>query len=153
MGGASSIDVTKSKFKHHDSGFHSMELSDFLSDGKRQFNANSVTSQAAKFDERASQRNNRQSTNRATGYNLLSGAPNQYFVTKDTFAKKTMLPPPKDFINNGHGKAEYKKGFEASPRVFHRQNGDMTYFQSLKVSNNLISSKNFSQKMSASLFN
>jgi len=63
---------------------------------------------------------------------------------KNSHARQTLLPPPKNFINNGHGKPEYSAGLAASPRVFYKQSGDMTHFQNLKVANNLISSKNFS---------
>ena len=59
-------------------------------------------------------------SHRANGYNLLTGAPHEIVSVKNSYAKQTLLPPQKDFINNGHSKQEYRSGMEASPRLFHR---------------------------------
>ena len=44
-------DLQSSKFKHHDSGFRSIELADQLTHGKKQFNVNSTTKSLGKYNE------------------------------------------------------------------------------------------------------
>lgn len=43
---------SQQKFKHHDAGFYSIELSDSLTIGKKQFNANSITQRGTRQEER-----------------------------------------------------------------------------------------------------
>ena len=105
-----------------------------------------------KFDEYDSQRfkkNNRYSSN--SGFNVLTGAAHEFVSNRSNYRRQSLLPPAKCPPFNGN-KAEYSDGLAASPRVFYRQNGDFTNFSGMKVANSMISSKNFSQKMSSSLF-
>ena len=134
-----------------DSGFNCIEISDTVGLSKRQFNVNTVSSRPLKHEDNTARFKRR--TNRANGYNLLTGAAHDIVPTKKTFAKQTLLQPRQEHLYSSSLKQEYKEGIAASPRIFHRQNGDFTAFQGLKVANNLISCKNFSPKMRSSLFN
>ena len=151
-GGAESM-TGAARFKHHDIGFRGLELDDDLKMGKRSFNVNSVTRKLARH-EAADQDRKGSTIGDQNRYDLFTGKPkNGYGGSLSTNGRRSMLPPSKDFLSNGHGQAEYRDSFGASPRVFHRQNGDFTHFQGLKVANSFLSSKNFSAKMSSSLFN
>jgi len=61
------------KFKHHDTGFRSIELTDPVSSSKRNFNRNSVSTHPFKHED-ASIRF-KKLENRANGYNLINGTP------------------------------------------------------------------------------
>ena len=120
------------KFKHHDAGFYSIELADSLTLGKKQFNANSITQRGSKQEERVGEMIQKHTRKSVRGskprYNAITGAPDTYISMKNSHARQTLLPPPKNFINNGHGKPEYSAGLATSPRVFYKQSGDMTHF-------------------------
>ena len=122
---------SQQKFKRHDAGFYSIELSDSLTIGKKQFNANSITQRGTRQEERGAdyiQKHRKSVRGSKPRYNAITGAPDTYLSMKNSHARQTLLPPPKNFINNGHGKPEYSAGLAASPRVFYKQSGDMTHF-------------------------
>ena len=101
-------------------------MSDQTSASKKVFNVNSVTVKAT-FDEQAPRFKQDRLAGSRKRYNVLTGQP-ELFGSKSSHHRRTMLPPPKNFINNGHGKQEYRAGLAASPKVFYRQNGDFTHF-------------------------
>ena len=76
---------------------------------------NSLTKNTAKFDleSMAKQRIANRSLNLITGrQEEMNG--------KASNGRQTMLPPSKDYPNNGLGNQEYRESIAASPRVFHR---------------------------------
>ena len=75
-----------------------------------------------------------------------------YAPAHQTNARKTLLPPQKRYDNDGAGKREYRDNLIRQPRTFHRQNGDCTHFQDLKVANNLIAARGLSPTQSKALF-
>ena len=77
--------ASPARLKHHDSGFRSLELSDFVSDGKKQFNINTTTSRPQKHDDNTIRF--KKMNSRASGYNLVNGLPIEIVSTKNTHAK------------------------------------------------------------------
>ena len=136
---------------HHESGFRGLELQSKLSKSKKQFNVNSQTVSHERYNDNSNLRF-KKSKNRESGYNLVTGATNIYQSAKETNARLALLPPPKNFTINNLGKREYTNTFAASPKPFHRLNGDFTHFSGMRQANSLISSKNLTPKMSSSLF-
>ena len=123
-----------------------------MSLAKKQFNVNTTTNKLGKYDTFDGDRFKRVKNRlEKPKYNVLSGAAHEFVSNKANFRRQSMLPPQNNPVFNGANKAEYREGLAASPKLFYRQNGDFTHFSGLKVANNLISSKNFSQKMSSSL--